>query len=131
MKPPETADIKDYLTPEMPVIDPDENSKFGHNVPDIVFTYGDKRAGLKKVLRVLPTFLRTKKNIEKGFIFFKSPWLCRSTGSGFRWRIQLLSVGSKSGNGQDRKERSADLSGCRILSANCRRLHEYSESTLQ
>lgn len=67
MKPPRTPDIDTFLTPDMETIEPDELSKFGYNVPDLVFEYGDLRAVPGRIARVLPTILRTKKNIERGF----------------------------------------------------------------
>jgi hypothetical protein len=34
MKPPKTPNLIDFLSSEMGVIDPDEKSKFGLNLPD-------------------------------------------------------------------------------------------------
>lgn len=67
MKPPKMPAISDHISPEMMVVEPDEKSKFGFSVPEIIFTYGDIRKGLRNLLRVFPTLIRTRRNALKGY----------------------------------------------------------------
>lgn len=58
--------IEDFLPPGTELVEPDENSRIGRIVPEIVLTYGRKKNLLWKLLQVLPNLLSARRSINSG-----------------------------------------------------------------
>ncbi|MDC7226139.1 MAG: reductive dehalogenase domain-containing protein [Spirochaetales bacterium] len=64
---PKYPDLRNYIDPDTPTVKSDETSHEGYFVPEIIFTYGQPKSIIKKILTLLPTILDTLRNVFKSY----------------------------------------------------------------
>lgn len=67
MKSPRMVDIRNYLSPETKVIQPDSQSPEGRFVPEVVSRYGRISGFLKVLVFLFPSLIKTLTNIRKSY----------------------------------------------------------------